>query len=286
MDKIDLTKDEIIKLKEIGSGTEGRVFKYDNNYLIKIYRPLLKNILKNNPKFDKYIKIYNKDNIKINNNSAYFNYFISNGEEDIRVRNKDGLKKAIARQKYIKYSTLPIDIVYINGLFAGCLLKKIDGIQIHKLTGMPIKFKRKIIKNVLIEIEELLDNYIYHTDIDNSPHSISYYLDNNNFPRAKKGHSHILVNPITLNTNIIDLDGKSTTYMERYNYNLEQKCLITLTRLIIEFLFKIDTDEIKEDDEIYFELLKLGLENNTAYKLSNRKFESIKELKKELKITF
>ena len=284
MTNISISKDKIKELKEIGNGTEGRVFKYDNEHLVKIYRAELKNILRTDSKYNKYIKIYNKDNLKLNKNYEYISYFINNDDEDIRIKTKDGLRMAIERQNNINRSTLPMDIVYIDGLFAGCLLKKLNGIQIHKLSGMPANYKRKITKNLLLDIEELLENYIYHTDMANSPYSVSLFMDENNNVKAKKGHSHVLVNPVNLKTNIIDLDGKSTTYMERYNYNLEQKCLSNLTRLITEFLFKLDTDEIKEIDELQFELLKSGLEKNVAYKLANHSFESVKELKKELKL--
>ena len=284
MSGINIAKEDVRGLREIGNGTEGRVFKYDNKTLLKLYRIQLKNIFRTDSKYNKYIKIYNKDTFKFDNNMGYVSYFINNGDEDLRIRNKDGLKMAIDRQKYINRSMLPIDIVYIDEIFAGCLLKKLNGIQIHKLTGMPIRYKKKIIKSLLLDIEELLDNYIYHIDIANSPYSTSLFIDENDNIRSKKGHSHVLINPITIETNIIDLDGKSTTYMERYNYKLENKCLINLTRLIIEFLLKIDTDEIKETDEVYFELLKLGLDDNIAYKLSNYKIDSIKKLKKELKL--
>ncbi|MBR3162229.1 MAG: hypothetical protein IKF19_05815 [Bacilli bacterium] len=284
MTRFNITKEELKELKEVGNGTDGRVFKYNNNYLVKIYRTQLKNIIRSDNRFNKCIKIYDKDKLKLNNNSDYISYFINNGDEDIRIRNKDGLKLAAKRQKNIYRSSLPVDIVYVDDIFAGCLLKKINGTDIHKLTGMPTKYKRKIIKSLILDIEELLYNYIYHIDIDNSPYSVSLFMDENGNIRIKKGHSNVLVNKITGKTNIIDLDGKSTIYMERYNYNLEQKCLIGLTRLIIEFLFKIDTDEIKEIDELYFELLKKGLSDNIAYKLSSYRVEAIKELKKELKL--
>ena len=284
MTKINITKDEVRQLKEIGSGTEGRVFKYDNNNLVKLYRSQLKNIFRTDSKFDKYIKIYNKDKLKLDRSFEYVSYFINNGDEDIRIKNKDGLKRAIARQEYITRSNLPVDIVYVDNIFAGCLLRKMNGIQLHKLIGMPVKYKKKIIKSLLLDIDELMKNYIYHTDIANSPYSVSLFMDEGDNVRLKKGHSHVLVNPLTLKTNIIDLDGKSTTYMERYNYNLEQKCLMNLVRLIIEFLFKLDTDEIKEVDERYFELLKLGLSEKAASKFASYEFESVKELKKELKL--
>lgn len=281
---LNLTMDDIRNLREIGNGTEGRVFKYDNKYLLKIYRKQLKNIIKADSKYDKYIKIYDKNSLVLDKSYEYFNYFITNGDEDVRIRNKDGLKMAIERQKLVKRSVLPIDIVYINGLFAGCLLEKANGIQIHKLIGMPVNLKRKIVKNLLLDIEELLNNYIYHVDIANSPFSIGLFIDEKGNVNSKRGHSHVLINPINLNTSLIDLDGKSTIYMERYNYNLEQKCLMNLTRLIIEFLFKLDTDEIKETDELYYELLKLNLSKEVAYNFSNYKFEKIDEIKKTLKL--
>lgn len=284
MEGIDITKEEVRDLKEVGNGTEGRVFRYNNKTLLKLYRSQLKNIFRTDSKYNKYIKIYNKDTLKLDKSYEYISYFINNGDEDLRIKNRDGLKMAIDRQKFITRSTLPLDIVYIDGIFAGCLLKKLNGIQIHKLSGMSFKYKKSIIRNLLIDIEELLANYVYHIDIANSPHAVSLFMDENNNLKVKKGHSHVLVNPITKKTNLIDLDGKSTIYMERYNYDLEEKCLMNLTRLIVEFLFKIDTEEIRDVDEVYYELLKFGLEENVAYNLSSCRFESVKQLKKELKL--
>ena len=80
MTNINITKEELKKLKKIGSGTEGIVFKLNNNYLIKIYRTQLKNILRTDKKYNKYIKIYNKDTFKLNNNVENVNYFINNGD--------------------------------------------------------------------------------------------------------------------------------------------------------------------------------------------------------------
>ena len=279
MKNINITENELKKLKEIGNGTEGRIFKYNNEYLIKIYRSELKNIIKNSFNYN------NKNSLKLDKNIEYISYFIDDNDKYIKTKHERNIKQAIRKKDIIKRSNLPTNLVYINEAFAGCLLKKINGIQIHKLSGMPYKYKKKIIKNLLLDIEELLNNYIYHTDIANSPYSVSLFMDENNNIKAQKGHSHILVNPFNLKTNIIDLDGKSTTYTNNYNYILEEKCLINLTRLIIEFLFKIDTDEIKEIDEIEFELLKLGLKEHIAHKFANYSFESIKELKKELKLS-
>lgn len=284
MSGIYIKKDEFDKLKEIGSGTDGRVFKFNKHYLIKIYRRQLKNIFETSYNIDDSdIKIYNKNNLKINNTHEQINYFKSDNIDNIRIRTKDALIEAIKRQDNIQRSNLPIDIVYIDGKFAGCLLKKVNGIQIHKLTGLPMKYKREIVKNILLDVKELLSNYIYHTDLSNSPFSLSTFKDEHDNIVLKNGHSHVLVNPFTLNTNIIDIDGKSTTYMERYNQKLEHSCLLNLTRLIIEFLFKINTDDFQED-EIYFELLKYELNQCLADKLANYKFEAIEEIQKELKL--
>mgnify|MGYP006368113973 CR=1 FL=1 len=46
--------------------------------------------------------------------------------------------------KNIKYTKLPTDIVYLNHRFVGCLLEKVNGIQLHKLSGLPNCLKRKI----------------------------------------------------------------------------------------------------------------------------------------------
>ena len=284
MTSININKNKLKELKEIGNGTEGRVFKYDNEHLIKLYRSELKNLLRTDNNYNNYIKIHDKNNLKFDKNLEYISYFLNNDDKNLRIINMEKIKMAIKKQNNINRTSLPIDIVYIDGYFAGCLLKKLNGVQIHKLSGMPIKYKKKIIKNLLLDIEELLENYIYHTDLANSPYSVGLFMDETNNVKAKKGHSHVLVNPVNLKTNIIDLDGKSTAYTEKYSYQLEQKCLNNLTRLITEFLFKLDTDEIKEIDELEFELLKLGLQQNIAYKFSNHRFESINELKKELKL--
>lgn len=49
---------------------------------------------------------------------------------------------------------------------------------------MPEKYKRKLMFYIIDYVEELLENYIYHLDLDN-------YLDDKSFST----HSNILVSP-------------------------------------------------------------------------------------------
>lgn len=159
----------------------------------------------------------------------------------------------INRQDQVKRTHLPKTPVYIDERFAGYLIKRLSGIQIHKLAGMPLKYKKIIMQEVIESVTELLENYIYHVDLANSPIAQSLRV-NSRGEIENVGHSHVLVNPITLKANIIDLDGKSTIYTERKREDYERKSMYGLCVLILEFLLNID---FKEYEENINELLNL-----------------------------
>lgn len=139
------------------------------------------------------------------------------------------------------------------------MLKKLNGIQIHKLSGMPLKYKKIIIKEVIESVEELLKNYIYHVDLANSPNAQSLRV-NSRGEIENVGHSHVLVNPFNLKTNIIDLDGKSTIYTERKREDYERKSMYGLCILILEFLLNVDFKEYEENiDELFNSLEKMNI---------------------------
>jgi hypothetical protein len=249
-----LTSTELENMKKIGSGTDGSVYLYNNDLLVKIYHKKQTYFTSRSSKNDDDIKIYDKSAKNFNNpykdNLSYYSY----NDEDIKLRPKEAIFKAIDRQKNIELTALPVGAVYLDGRFAGCLLKRQKGIQVHKLMGLPLNTRKKIYLNILKENAELLKNNIYHCDLSNSPFVEKQVI----LPDKSiltKGHSHVLVNPLTLKTNFIDLDGKSTVYTERENKKYTRQNAYELNILALEFLLKIDYEEYREDTtELYYEL--------------------------------
>lgn len=256
MNSIYLTETDVRNLlaKEIGHGTDGMVFKYDKDYLIKLYHSKLK-FLDCKVTDDSDIKIYT-GNISKNNFYEPITYF---DEEDVKLRSNYSIDMIINRQSEVKRTHLPKAPVYIDNRFAGYLIKKISGIQIHKLSGMPLNYKKIIMQEVIESVAELLENYIYHVDLANSPTAQSLRV-NSRGEIESVGHSHVLVNPFTLKTNIIDLDGKSTIYAERRREDYERKSMYGLCVLILEFLLNVDFKEYEENiDELFNSLEKMNI---------------------------
>ena len=267
---INLSYDELNSLleKEIGCGTDGKVIKYDKNRLIKLYHKYIQHYKKNNHALtnndDKDLKIYRKGDYKKNNDSFDMFRFYAKEEngEFIRIRNGEAaIKSAKERQLNVKNTHLPQGSVYVDGKFAGCTLMSIKGVQIHKLTGLPFNLKKKIMKKVLLNVKELINNYIYHIDLDNSPFAKDNYFINDQGKRELVGHSHVIINPFTLNPQLIDLDGKSTIYTDSYSKKLEHKSLASFNRLMMEFMLGIDLDDYKDEEDLSLVLEQIGINN-------------------------
>ena len=282
-----LTTLEFKNLKEIGHGTDGSVYLYKNKFLIKLYHKRIYEIMKATKRNNEDIKIYTKGKIQYNdyyaNDLAYYSY---EEENNIKLHPKEGIKKAIERNNFINLTSLPIGIVYLNGRFAGCIIKRHYGIQIHKLTGLPINMRKRIYLNVLESIKELLKNNVYPIDLANSPF-VKKQIILPNQRIITTGHSHILVNPITIKTQLIDLEGKSTIYTEKMNLQFYQQCLDNLKILTLEFLLQIDYEEHKEYiEEIDADLTKknipLKLREKLVYQEMNQ-LEDFYELTRVLK---
>lgn len=247
--------------KEVGHGTDGYIMHYRKDELIKIYYRKLFDFLKNAKSMEQKIRVYQKSQFIPKYNESINHYtFINNEEMKIKLQSKDIIELIKEKQQNIKRTNLPQDNVYIDGIFVGFLLKEAKGIPIHYLTGLPTKLKKLILMDVLNSIKELMDNGIYHIDLNNSPYSkTSVIVDKHNNILEKAGHSHVLVNPISFKTSIIDLDGKSAIYTEKNSEKYERICLSGLTDLIIEFLFAIDLDEYNDTD-LEIEALSLAME--------------------------
>lgn len=288
MNNLNISLDELLKLKELGSGTEGRVFAYSKDIVLKIYRDSIVRLKDIRKQLNDEIKIYDKNNLQIANSDEsihfYHNEKNSNNDENIiRMRLTDTFKDMEIKQKSIKRTELPKGLLIVDGKISGCFMQRLYGIPIHKLTGMPQKYKFKILKNVFLDVEELLNNHIYHTDLSNSPFVNSKYFSDGKL-HNQKGHSHILVNPFNLKTSILDLDGKRVPYMEQYNYEYEKEVLECLCTLLEEFYYKIDPEETKEQDEKEFEIRKMETNKDLANKIAYNGFENFNEMKKTLKL--
>ena len=134
-----------------------------------------------------------------------------------------------------------------------------------------------------MDIEELLKNNIYHIDLCNSP-----FIKNSTYNNKKRtyniesGHSHVLVNPITLSTHLIDLDGKSTVYTEKSSLSFTRKSLDSLANLITEFLFNIENVDEYELDELINILEKNGATSYIIDVLIHKNYDNINDFKRAL----
>lgn len=282
MEEINLTLNEFNKLKKryVGNGKEGNVYKYNRNYLYKIYTiPLRYGDI---PLFNSYNYEYkiDDDGTKIITGHNKFNkhslitdpypYYLDNYGVK-RIYNESVIINAMKRQLNIKLSTLPLAPLYIDNRFRGCILKNHQGYtDLHNMSFLPYKTKLKILKELLEKVKELNDNYVYPVELSN------YKTDNNS-------HSNILINPITLNTEIIDLDGKSTVYTDTFNKNLSKISYNKFTSLVIKLLYDIDIEisegqDIYEDDSDFLNdnLMKKGIDYNVAISIINQDYYDYK----------
>lgn len=288
---IKLSIDEFKNLQkhEIGHGTDGAVYKYNKKELIKIYHASFTKILSCLDSLDDDdMKIYQKgSSIKKTQETITAYFYNEEMEEHLRLPAKQATAYAISRQKNVTMTRLPKNMVYVENLFAGYVLDRAFGIQIHKLIGLPLNMKKIIMLKVIKKVSELLDNNIYHIDLNNSPFSKKSVFINDRGKVESVGHSHVLVDH-HLEPWLIDLDGKSTVYTEKKDERHEQMCLKGLCELLIEFLLDIDLDEIEnyefELDALYEMLERANVKKEYITKLceSSLNLEEISEVVKTL----
>lgn len=93
----------------------------------------------------------------------------------------------------------------------------------------------------------------------------------------------MIINPVTLKPQLIDLDGKSTVYTDSYSKKLEHQSLVSFNRLMIEFMLGIDLDEYKDEEDLSYILEKIGIDieyidmlvsNNMTYEDLNNFLDS------------
>lgn len=143
------------------------------------------------------------------------------------MRKEDSIIKAIQRQSNIHLTALPLMPLYIQGRFSGCVLKNYPfNWDIRAIAYFPFSLRLRIVKKILIKLQELLKNNIYTIDLAAKP----------------KNKSNILLTPF-LEPQIIDLDGISTLYRERFNDNLYKISTAQLNWFLLETLFQIIPEE-------------------------------------------
>ena len=284
--RLDLTSDEFSKIieSEIGHGTDGVVFKYNKDYLIKLYRT---NFFKEPSELVKNAetKVYDKNNkpkfVPIKQNISFY---IKEDKDIMKLTEESSIDRIVEKQKRITKTELPKKLVYVDGRLVGVLLKKVKGIQVHKLTGAPFAYKKKVTLAIIDALKELLENNIYHVDISNSPYADTSYYQGDDYKKSH-GHSHVLLNPFTMKVNIIDLDGKSAIYTDYINKDFEEATMLDLSTLVFEFLYGIDEKEyayettyIEENPIIREELERRGIEPEEAARIATHGFNSIEDI--------
>ena len=276
---IYLSKEEFLSVqkRKIGYGKDGVTFRYNRQEIIKIYHQNLENIMLSLTATEKdSVKIYEKGNY----DERVFDVltaYIYNEESDERLKlpSKNAIKLAIEKQKRITKTRLPKNLVYVEKIFAGCLIDYQKGIQIHKLKGLPFSLRRQITLEILKIVRELIENNIYHVDLDNSPYSSKSVFIHSNGTKELVGHSHILVD-YRLHPHLIDLEGKSTIYTQRKDELYEH------FDIDIDGLYNIDF----EKEALEFELEKAGVDDKHIAIVSeyNSSIDEIEDFVKTLNI--
>lgn len=222
----NITKDELSHLKVIGEGSEGVVYNAHNGLLYKVY----------------------KDSC----------YTTLDPEHTKKMYSPRIIYTAVERQEDIKNSVLPLGPLYINNKFKGCILKKHSGyVDLHNISILPKKLKLNILRQLIINVKELTDHFIYHLDLSNKNTSNGTH---SNILISMKGHLQI-----------IDLDGKSTTYTPGYIEEYFQMTLTSLLSLISDLIFDIDFAAIDvtemDVDYLLHGLIKNGIPTEVARKV-------------------
>lgn len=243
-----LTPNEIKAMKEIGRGTDGIVYKshrlQDRNRLYKIYHN--PSTLAENPL---YKKEYDDAGVNVADNRAlyrkntYSQYHTTYYNNDgVKINGVEAVYKAIERQKYISRTKLQKRPIYIGKTFSGTVLHyHKNAIAIHNLIFFPISVQIRVLKELLLSVKELLENYIYPIDLSLKPEK-----------NYKEANVLLTLLPFPQPA-IIDLDGKSAIYTESEVIKYYQQSLLSLKTLITEILFGIDIEKMEDLDYEHLE---------------------------------
>lgn len=284
--EIHLSFDELLQLKVIGEGKDGIVYHYSDKTLLKIYRKRLSSM----KHFHQFLrlpdKVYDKNQLHQAYQSDQIIFQKSDEQDFVRLYSKYTLTEIVKKQQYVKRSQLPQGPVFIDQHFMGCFFQYLSGIPIHNLYFLPLSFKRVIARSLIDDIEELLHQFIYPIDLNNSPFVVNQIFDESGKLKDLRGHSQILVQILKRKTNLIDMDGKSTIYTDYFDESLYQYTLNTVCSLLLEFLYGfIYMNEYSEDpDSLVYELKRLGFSSIFANHVANGQIDNIKDIRRALNL--
>jgi hypothetical protein len=285
-EEIHLSPSSLSQFRVVGGGTDGIIYQYTNNILLKIYRNRFDQFQNLQQILELPDQIFDKKNYQP---YCYQNHLSFQKQDDlgyVKLYSKDTIAEVVKKGQFVKRSHLPKGPVYLDSKFVGCFLQKISGIPIHNFRNMPRSFKRTIIASLVDDVEELLNHFIYPIDLHNSPFSTIQYLDSHGNLQILQGHSHVLVSLLKRKTHLLDLDGKSTIYTDYFDQNLYQQTLHNFTLLLLEFLHGfIFLNEYYEDMDVFFyELQNLDIDPTFAQHVVSGTISDINEIKRSLKI--
>lgn len=263
-------KNDIIHGKRIiGTGTDGTVYNMGDGTVFKFYHNNTDYIDVRNIGLDNEY-VYDEDQDEQVNITDYKKLRNKNIKEDKRIikytdddgvilTKEDALKKAIEKQKYVGHTNLPEGILYVNDRVAGCIYKYFPAsLSIYAAAYLPLKLRLNICKALLVKVKELTNNYIYPVALSQKYREF--------FP-VDKSDANVLIGA-SLEPKIIDLDGVSTLYSDKYLRDCYHKVETELSTLVLEILSKIKlgTEEIDESNiEIYYkELVEAGIPKYVA----------------------
>lgn len=236
MKDVYLTSDDIknLKSKKINQGTDGTIFRVGNGLLYKIYHNStpIENIVSNLfPKTDEEgVKIYEKGVLK-----PLISRPLTLEDDYVKLRAEDAIKLAQAKQKDVKLTTLPLASIYVDNKFKGCVLKDFQySTSIYNIRFFPLNIRLRIAREVLKRTKELLKNNIYRVDLGGKPIDKSNVLLNY-FPYFAP--------------EIIDNDGRSAIYTEKYVKELYNISIQSLNGIIVEILCYRTLEPLTELDK-------------------------------------
>ena len=244
MEPIFLTTDEYENIKKnkkyIGSGVDGSIYRISKDSIYKFYHKEnnyidIPNAIKDEDGVIindfKSLRPYNKK--KVNENIQYLD------TEGVILTREDAIYKAIEKQENVQMTDLPKNPIYVNNKIAGCEYKYYPHkLGIYACAYLPLKQRLLVCNRILSKVKELLDNNIYPVTL----------AQRDDFLPFKANGSNILIGK-DLNPIIIDLDGISALYSDKFSKRYYNRVMVSLSSLLLELITRADLANSIEDDE-------------------------------------